>query len=294
MAKIEKLVVPCFTDDPKIQDQLRAELNDFIGSLSLSSEVVLNEGKTVKYDVWLPSLNIGVDIHDLSGGRPQIFNRGYLRDRLVQSRKDEVRYLQFFSDEWKNKGVIVKSIIANAVGGSPVKVNGRDCEVEVVTSIQTKPFLSESHIQGATRASDHVVLKHPDHGVIGSVTIRTPIQKKYGHICELARLAFKPGVSVRGGASKLIARAKEISQTKGFEGVLSYAELRFGTGGVYEQCDFKMVGETTTNYWYDSGDTRYDRFKYRAQPGKPEKQVVEEAGVRPVWGAGHRIFLWKP
>ena len=69
--------------------------------------------------------------------------------------------------------------------------------------------------------------------------------------------------------------------------------LRFGLGTVYEKCGMQLIGETGTNYWYSNGIIREDRFKYRAQPGKSELQVAIENNVRPVYGAGHRIWLLK-
>ena len=41
------------------------------------------------------------------------------------------------------------------------------------------------------------------------------------------------------------------------------------------------------------GEKRFFRFKYRAQPGKSEKQVAEENGVFKVYGCGHNIYIMK-
>lgn len=288
-------IVPDFLDDPNVQAAYSESAAVFVQSLGLPDAVQRSVGPTpeLTFDVWSPAKRVGFDVHDLSGGRPGIYERGFLRARLLAARSADARYVQFFSDEWRHKADICRSVVANAMGATPIKLNGRDCVTDVVSALQTKPFLNECHLQGATRASDHVLLKHPEHGIVGCVTVRTPIQKKYGHVAELARLAFRPGFSVRGGAGKVIDVALDLARKKGFDGMLSYSELRFGTGGVYLQCGFEQVGETTVNYFYTQGVTRYDRFKYRAQPGKSEKQVVDEAGVRPVWGAGHRVFLKK-
>ena len=62
---------------------------------------------------------------------------------------------------------------------------------------------------------------------------------------------------------------------------------------VWKDARPKPTWEALNNYWYTDGERRYDRFKFRAQPGKPEKQVAEEAGVRSVWGCGNRIYLLK-
>ena len=125
------------------------------------------------------------------------------------------------------------------------------------------------------------------------MTVRTPVQKRYGNVCELARMCFKLGTSVRGGASKLLVRVEELAKAEQRVGILSYAELRFGTGAVYEKCGFSLVGETVGNYWYTDGSNRYDRFKFRAQSGKTEKQVALDANVRAVWGSGNNVYLKK-
>jgi hypothetical protein len=91
-----------------------------------------------------------------------------------------------------------------------------------------------------------------------------------------------------------MAFSSDWSLQNGYEGVLSYAELRYGEGGVYEKCGFSLVGESTSNYWYTDGVSRFDRFAYRAQPGKTEKEVAEAANVKAVWGAGNKIYVWKP
>jgi hypothetical protein len=293
------VLLPDFLDDPGVQAAYSADAVAFVTSLGL--DVVAGGGPSgstlglpLTFDAWVPSKKVGIDVHDLSGGRPAIYDRGYLRGRLVAAQAAGVRYVQFFSDEWVNKAAICRSIAANALGATAIRLHARHCDIVVTTSAVTKPQLNEMHLQGATRAWDHLVLDHVEHGALGPVgivTVRTPIQKKYGHVCELARLALRPGISVRGGPSKMLAVAHQRAKDKGFSAVLSYSDLRIGTGGVYLQCGYKLVGETTTNYFYSDGAVRYDRFKYRAQPGKPERVVVAEAGVRPVWGPGHRIYL---
>ena len=91
----------------------------------------------------------------------------------------------------------------------------------------------------------------------------------------------------------MIAEAVAQAKSRGFEGLLSYADLRHGTGNVYRACGFEFVQENAKNYWYTDGKQRFDRFKFRAQAGKSEKEVVEEAGVRPCFGCGNNVFLMK-
>ena len=285
-----------FLDDVSVQEAYTAALNEFLRGVAVSP-VVMGGGPDdvpgLRFDAWVPDVRFGADLHDLSGGRPEIFERGALRDKLVRSRAAGIKHVQFFSDEWTNRGGIVRSMLSNGLGVSAIKLNGRDCTVRRVMNNETKTFFEGTHVSGSTRASKHVLLEHPEHGPVAGLSIRTPIQKKHGHVCELARVAFKGGCSVRGGASKMIEEAKKIALEDGFDGVLSYADLRHGDGGVYVKCGFEQVGESVVSYGYTNGVRRFDRFKYRAQPGKPERQVAEENNVRPVWACGNRIFLMK-
>jgi hypothetical protein len=230
-----------------------------------------------------------VACYDLA--QPELAVRGTLRQRFLAAQSADVRLIQFFSDEWLNKGEVCRSMIANALGKSSLKLHARDCELVTLQTPASKAFIDANHISGATRAKHHVGLLHEVHGLVGVASTRTPIQKKHGHVAELARMCFLRGTSVRGGASKLLSRVKELAIQDGFQGLLSYAELRYGEGHVYEHCGLTLVAETTTNYWYTDGARRYDRFKFRAQPGKPEKVVAEEAHVRSVWGCGNKVYL---
>jgi hypothetical protein len=60
---------------------------------------------------------------------------------------------------------------------------------------------------------------------------------------------------------------------------------------VYEATGFKLVKENTgINYWYTDGTVRYNRFKFRAQPGKTEREVAEENSVYRVYGCGNSLY----
>lgn len=272
------------------------EVSDYIKSLGFDVE---NSTRGIisplEIDVWIPQKNIGIEYHGLywhSGGREEIFDKGKHRKKYEMCSKMGIKLIQFFSDEWIQKGDICRSIVKNALGVNELKLNARDCLVEEIDSNTAKSFLDKTHISGYTRSRHKFGLIHKEHGLVGIATTRIPIQKKWGKLLELARMSFSSGVSVRGGASKLLKRVKQSAVDEGFDGVLSYADLRFGEGEVYKNCGFILVGESSINYWYTDGHERHDRFKFRAQPGKSEVEVAKSEGVRTVWGAGNKIYVW--
>jgi len=271
------------------------ELFEFVKSLGIDDAVMSSPTAPGGTAVWVPSKQFAAEVYDIDHARSPgiVFDRRGTRKKYDTCKALNVRLMQFYGDEWANHGDICRSMIRNALGCASMKLHARDCELVTLTTAESKPFCDANHISGSTRSSKHFGLRHPEHGLVAVVTTRRPIQKKYGYVCELARMCFLQGASVRGGASKLLSHVLDVAKADGFEGVLSYSELRYGEGNVYEKCGFTLVGEALTNYGYSDGIKRHDRFKFRAQPGKPEKQVIEEAGVHAMWGCGNKIYFMK-
>lgn len=274
------------------------EILNFVKSLEVGE--VMSSIRSVipplELDVWVPSQMLAIEYHGLywhSGGKSGVFDKNRHRQKYLNCKEVGIRLIQFFSDEWIGKREICESMIRNVLKKNTEKIHARSCRVREVDAKISRTFADENHISGKTRATKHFGLFDSTNRLVGLATVRTPIQKKWGHVTELARMCFLKGTTVVGGASKLMKRVEEDSFVRGFEGVLSYAELRYGDGGVYEKCGFTCVGEALNNYWFTDGNNRFDRFKFRAQPGKSEKVVYEEAGVRPVFGCGNRIYVKK-
>lgn len=281
-----------------IGSKQQIDISNYVKSLGFNVEnSTRNVIPPLELDLWIPEKKVAIEYHGLywhSGGLDEIFDKKQHRRKYEVCASSGIKLVQIFSDEWIKNEEICRSIIKNALGKNEILLNARDCKVEEIDHVSAKEFLDSTHISGYTRCKHKFGLVHKEHGLVGVATTRTPIQVKWGRLSELARMSFSKGVSVRGGASKLLSVVKEASLGEGFEGVLSYADLRFGSGSVYEKCGFAEAGETSLNYWYTDGHRRFDRFEFRAKPGISENEVALEAGVRQVWGCGNKIFVWKP
>lgn len=248
----------------------------------------------LELDIWIPSKNIAIEYHGLywhSGDVEDTFIKERHLEKYTKCKEKGIRLLQFFDDEFQNTPEICMSMIKNALGVIGTKLNARDCELKEISTEDAKEFLQNNHIAGYTRSSVKFGLIHPQHGLVSVATLRTPIQKKWGSVIELARMASKTGIVVRGGASKLLNACVNRGKEMGFEGILSYSELRYGEGHTYEKCGFEFKTQTGKNYWYTDGKKRYDRFKFRAQDGLTETDYAVKMGVRAVWGVGNAVYV---
>lgn len=255
-------------------------------------EIVENTRSVIapkELDIYLPEKNFAIEYNGLywhSGER--IDKRAHL-DKTLACKEKDIKLFHVFSDEWENKGDIVKSMILHRLGMSIGIIYARKCEARKLDREQGKHFFEKCHISGDNQASAYFGLFYGDK-LRACLSLKKPIQKKYKNAIEIARFATQLYTSVPGGFSKLFALAKQYAREAGFQSVLTYADMRFGDGDVYNK-EFQLVGSSPVDYWYTDGCERKFRFKYRARDGLTERQVAESGGVWPVYGCGSKIYL---
>lgn len=213
---------------------------------------------------------------------------------MYKALADNVKYMLFFSDEWKKKQDLITSMVEARLGKTKKKLDARKLVLEqVVNKEEEKKFFNENHISGFTNSKICFGLRNSEtKELVCAMSLRIPVQKgEHQSPIEIARLASVKHTTVRGGFQKLLKRVLEWSRTNGYKTLLSYAELRFGEGNVYKQAGFVLANKNTgENYWYTNGTEREFRFKYRAQNGMSELAYAKSKGVFRVYGTGNALF----
>jgi len=197
--------------------------------------------------------------------------------------------LFFYQDEWVEKRDIVLSVIANKVTGTSLRIGARKCDVRTVPTAEAKVFMDASHLSGYTASTAAWGLFYKDE-LVSLITVRKPFIKKHRGSLEIARFATKKGYVVVGGMSRLMSHVKKWAREKGFDSILSYADLKIGSGQAYSRVGFELVGKTNLDYFYTDGFKRFNRFKFRAQDGMTEKEYAASKGVHRIYGCGSNIF----
>ena len=126
-------------------------------------------------------------------------------------------------------------------------VGARKCEVKEITKKEAKEFLDKYHIQGSTRSSLYAYGLFHEGELVQVMTFGKPrYNKKYEY--ELLRLCTKEGLSILGGASKLLSYfEKQVSP----KSILSYCDLSKFSGEVYEKLGFTLSSQTPpAKHWY--------------------------------------------
>jgi hypothetical protein len=276
------------------------EVKDFICTFIDSSKCIFNTKQTItpkELDIYISEKNFAIEYNGLYWHTEDQKGKTYHLDKTDACKAVGIQLFHIFSDEWTNKKDIIKSMIQHRVGCAARKIPARKCTIREISNKEGHSFFDRTHISGNTPARGYFGLFHTSENkeeLVACLSFRKPVQnKKYANTIEIARFATELNTAVIGGFSKLFKQLKNYAKENGFKNILTYADRRFGEGGVYLTAGFVYFGSTPIDYWYTDGLVRHFRFKFRAQPGKPEKQVAAENGVFKIFGCGSNIYQYQ-
>jgi len=263
---------------------------------SLGCRYVLHDRQQIaplELDLFMPDEHVAIEYRGLywhSGGHDDSYDAKLHRRKFLLCEQKGIHLIQIFSDEWNNKRAICESMIRIRLKRALIKIDARKCIVKQIAPTDGRLFLSATHIDGAVLSKAYFGLYHDDR-LLSVMSVRVPNRGTYKGQLEIARFASERNTIIRGGAGKLLKYITAWARENGFDTIFSYAELRFGVGNVYTRCGFKHVDDKEINYWYTDGIERFNRRIYRAQKGLSEREYAISQDVRPVHGAGNRVYV---
>lgn len=233
----------------------------------------------------------GIYWHSEKAGK----DRFYHREKLDLCHAVGYRLITVFEDEWLNKRNIVESMVSNALGQNIEKINARSCEVKIIDSKTGNIFIEANHIQGRGRANVYYALYHGGE-IVSLMSFSNNDISRRSVGWDINRFCSKLGMNVRGAAGKLF---KAFVRDHNPEKVVSYADLRWGTGKVYGGIGFTHISDTLPNYWYfrDNEMKRYHRYGLRKNkeddPSLTEWDNRQKQGWNRIWDCGHAKWVWE-
>lgn len=292
-----------FEDTPKcpicnpVTSYNQLEIYEFIKTICKDSEIILNDRSLIKpkeVDIYLPKEKFAIEFNGLSFHTENDLLNDYHWNKTKDCLSNDVKLIHIFSDEWRSeKQEIVKSMIRHRVNQTKQKIYARKCTIIKLKTSSRKAFLSTNHIDGDVGARESWGLTYNDK-LVSVMSIRIPRQKKYGNVIEIARMATLLNTSVVGGFGKLFKHVRQYAIENKFEGILSYVDLRYGTGTTYEKAGFKEVGLTNLRFWWTNKSARFDRFKFRADAkrGLTQREVAKENKVYRIFCCPNKIMIY--
>lgn len=289
----------CNPTDNKQVSGLELDIINFVSSLvdiKTKDREVLN-GKEL--DILIPIKKLAIEFNGLYWHSDIYKDKNYHLNKTIECNKKGVDLLHIFEDEWLEKSVIVKSIIKNKLGLCDKRIYARNCEIRVVNKSEEKLFLNSNHIQGFVGSNASYGLYR--NGELISIMTFGGLRKSLGYNSkngsyEMLRFCNKLNYNVVGGASKLF---KHFVKKNNPKQIISYSDMRYFDGSLYNKLGFELVNQTKPNYFYVINHNRENRFKYRKDvlvkegfdKSLTEKEIMKSRGYNRIWDCGNKKWV---
>lgn len=276
------------------------EIVDFIKSMGLSC--IMNNRTVIKpyeLDIYVPSHGIAIEFDGLywhsERGRPGI--KHSLSEKLKLIAQSDIQVVFINEGEWNNQQEKVKSRLKSLFGKCD-RVFARKCEIKAVPKQVAQKFFQDNHIQNSVGMNQCLGLYLNDE-LVSAMSFGKPRFAKYD--TEILRFCSKLNLTVVGAASRLLNHFKKLNST---DSIISYADLRWGKGNVYEKMNMTYMGHTGLSYFYVSVNGKIlnrsscQKHKLKSFENyditKTEKQIMEENGYSRFWTPGNSKWVYIP
>jgi hypothetical protein len=241
-------------------------------------------------DIFIPQKNLAIEYNGLFWHKEdKILNSKYHYDKYNLCKEKGIKLIQFFSDEWKQKNAICKSMIRYRLGLIKESIHARKCVIKKINNKIAYNFQQYNHISGGVYSKYNVGLFH-NNELVSCLSFRKPFSIDKKDTLEISRFCNKINTVVNGAFSKLMNYFLENINNGAYNNILTYADLRFGEGDVYKNYGFEFKGHTGFDYWYTDNVSRFNRFKIRTRNGIKEKDLVQHKKLLKIFGTGSNIF----
>ena len=229
--------------------------------------------------------------------------------RALAARKSGAIYVAVFADEWNFNRALVEARLTYLAGHCQERVGARECCLMRLDNSVARTFLRAHHMLGPGRGSVSYGLIR-DGVPAAAMTFGATSAAKGANSCqwELDRFAVRADLCIPGAAQRLFSAFVKACAPAS---IVSYADLRWSEGRIYETLGFQLDHITQPNYWYF--DTRLapdlrrrlHRFGFRKSalpkllgakfdPARTEHENMRDSSYGWAYDCGNLAFVWKP
>jgi hypothetical protein len=250
-------------------------------------------GSVAELDILIPEHGLAIEYNGLYWHSSLKKSSAYHQNKSDACKAVGIQLVHVFEDEWRDRRTIVEGMLMHRLGMS-TRFGARVCSIGALEPGERRRFFRQNHVDGDVPAVHALGLYHPTAGLVMAISLRRPIlRKKHAGFLEVARLATASDTAIVGGLSRLSRAALAWAQNNGHAGLMTYVDTRHGSdGGSWVGHGWAPKGETPPRWWWTDMETRFNRFKYRADRARnmSETQVAEEAHVVKIHGCKNLIL----
>ena len=240
-----------------LPEKLLVEFMSDLGIVNIETNVT-NIITPYELDIYLPDYNLAIEFCGLYWhcSKHTRITRSYHKNKLDKCNNKGIRLITIFEDEWIHSSELVKQKIASILGkDTRPRLFARKCKIIDVDNKTKSQFFNQYHIQGDGPGSINIGLEYNNELVACMAFIKQP-----NNVMNLNRYATSK--QVVGGFSKLLSYFKKNQE---WNQIISFADLRWSTGNMYEVNGFHLEKTLPVDYYYVNftNMTRIHKFNFR-------------------------------
>jgi len=251
--------------------------------------------KGSEIDIYIPEKKLAIEYNGIYWHSDLFKDKNYHLNKTLFLKNLDIQLIHIWEDLWETKKEIIKGRILSKLNIDQLNIGARKCILKEITSLEANNFYENNHLQGKTNGFKHIALIF-NNEIISSLSMgkRKLGKNKSTDTFEILRFCNKSGINCMGSFSRLFKYVIDNYPGK----YISYADLCWGEGNVYEHAGFKLREYSKPNYWYFLENKRYHRYAFNKQrliklgynKTKTEFQIMNEIKALRIYDCGNAVW----
>lgn len=267
---------------------LHKHLLDNLGGES-NKRGLLDNGQEL--DLWFPEEGVAFEVNGVYWHSSLHKPRLYHQEKTEAAHRAGIKLYHTWYDQETDFDLVL-SWAKNKLGREDNRVFARKTVVGYVDTPTYRQFLKDNHLQGSIDARVRLGLYS------GEALVSVMGFKKHKDGWHLSRFASRKHMVIPGGFSKLLSY---FIRTYRPDKIISYSDMAYSDGGVYESNGFTLANiSTSPRLYYTNGRVLADRWHFQRKNVKKrnprleyssEKEMAAEEGFYQVFGC--KTMRWE-
>ena len=255
--------------------------------------------KGKELDIYLPDLKIAFEFNGVYWHNEFNKPKNYHQEKSKMCLEQNIQLIHVWEDDWLYKTEIIKDIINTKLKNNLINIGARKCIIKEVSNKDAYDFLNKYHIQGGLKNNGKTIGLYYNDELVEVLSFGN-LRKFMGgnninNFYEIYRVCSKSGYNIQGGFSKLLKYIERVYNPKC---LITYANLDYTIGNVYEKCGFIKENLSTPTYtWVIKGirkhrsnfmKSKLEEFKHDSN--LTEVEIMHNRGCWRCWDSGKIRF----
>lgn len=282
------------------------EIKEFIGKIYKGEIITHFRGipnlDGYEVDIYMPDKKLALEFNGDYWHSSIFKGPNYHLDKTLKCTKAGIRLIHIFQYEWEDEGKKqkIKDIITSALGIT-TRIYARNTVVREIDNQEAVDFCNKYHLQSGINSKISLGMFY-NNQLVGVMTFGGLRYSNTDEI-EMYRLAFKSGITVVGGASKLF---KYFINNYKYDAITSYCNISKFTGSSYIKLGFEtapnMLSKPSYVWKHSYKNKVLSRYQTQKQSlianglGRPEQtedEIMDSLGYLKIYDCGNLKLIWR-